>query len=65
MSNRLSVYCVNLNRYVNIAGGETPMDIYRRYSNEIPFVPVVARINFKSGGPELPFFAPKILEFVT
>ena len=65
MSNRLSVYCINLGRYIGITGGDTPMDIYRRYSSEIPFEPVVARINIKSEDLNYPFFSPKILEFMS
>lgn len=65
MSNQLSVYCINLERYVEITGGDTPMDIYRRYSSEIAFEPVAARINNKSEDLNFPFFAPKILEFMS
>ena len=59
MSNRLSVYCTNLGRYIGITGGDTPLDIYRHFRDEIPFRPVVARINNKSEDLNFPFFSPK------
>lgn len=65
MSNRLSVYCTNLGRYIGITGGDTPLDIYRRFRDEIPFRPVVARINNKSEDLNFPFFSPKNLEFMS
>ncbi|MCX4331886.1 MAG: nucleoside kinase [Paramuribaculum sp.] len=65
MSNRLSVYCTNLGRYIGITGGDTPLDIYRHFRDEIPFRPVVARINNKSEDLNFPFFSPKNLEFMS
>ena len=65
MTNRLSVYCTNLGRYIGITGGDTPLDIYRRFRDEIPFRPVVARINNKSEDLNFPFFSPKNLEFMS
>ena len=38
MSNTLKIYCKNLDEYVDISGGETLLDIFRRLLNAAPYM---------------------------
>lgn len=65
MSQRpLSVYCQNIHKYVEISGGDTLLDIYRRISTQLDFTPICARVNNKSADLHYPVFAPKTIEFM-
>lgn len=64
MSDTLKIYCKNLGEYINFAGGETLLDVYSRISERIPFVPVCARVNFKTEDLRFPLFAPKHVEYL-
>ncbi|MBO4995314.1 MAG: nucleoside kinase [Muribaculaceae bacterium] len=64
MSNKLKIYCKNIDRYVDITGGETLLDIFSRLSDEIKFTPICARVNNKTEDLQFPVFAPKMVEFL-
>lgn len=64
MSETLKVYCVNLQRYLPIRGGETLSDIFSSVADEIGFTPVCARVNNKTEDLSFPVFAPKQVEFL-
>lgn len=61
---QISVYCQNTNRYINVAGGETLLETYRCLADEIPFIPINARVNNKSEDLNFPVFTPKTIEFM-
>lgn len=65
MSTTLKIYCTNLREYVDVAGGETLLDIYARLADRIPAHPICARVNNKTEDLCYPVFAPKQVEFLT
>ncbi len=65
MSNQLKVYCKNINRYVDITGGETLHDIFMRLSGELAMRPVCAKVNNKNESLDYPVYAPKQVEYLT
>ena len=65
MPTQLKVYCKNIDRYIDIEGGETPLDILGRV--DIPSMasrPVCARINNKNESLDFPIYTPKQIEFL-
>lgn len=65
MSNTLKIYCKNLDEYVDISGGETLLDIFRRLEGRMNGLkPVCARVNNKTEDLRYPVFAPKQVEFL-
>ena len=64
MGNQIKVYCVNLRRYLDIAGGETLLDLYNRIKGELGFSPICARVNNKNESLRFPVFLPKQVEFM-
>lgn len=64
MSNTLSVYCTNVGRYVEVAGGENLLSLSERLRDEIPFRAVCARVNNKAEGLGYRIFGPKQVEFL-
>lgn len=65
MSNRLKIFCTNLGEYIDIAGGETLLEIYRRIGDRIGIEPICARVNNKTEDLAYPVFAPKMVEFLS
>ena len=45
MSDRLKIFCTNLNRYIDFEGGDTLKDIYTRIAPELGFEAICARVN--------------------
>ncbi len=62
MSDRLKIYCKNIERYVDIDGGETLLQL----SENIPlgFTPICARVNNKTENLHYPVFSPKQVEYL-
>lgn len=60
----ISIYCQNAGRYLDIAGGDSLLDIYDRVRDEIPFIPINARVNNKSEDLNFRVYAPKTIEFM-
>lgn len=60
----LKIYCVNLGRYVDIAGGETLGEIAARLGDELRMRPVCAYVNNCNQALGFPVFAPKQVEFL-
>ncbi len=65
MSSTLQVYCLNTRSYIPFEGGDTLSDVYLRVKDQIPFVPICARVNNKSQELQYPLFAPKQVEFLS
>ncbi|MDE5821386.1 MAG: nucleoside kinase [Paramuribaculum sp.] len=63
MSKQLKVYCKNIEEYIDINGGDSLLDIYRKIANRIPFNPVCARVNYKAEDLSYAVFHPKMVEF--
>lgn len=64
MSNSLKVYCKNTGRYLTINGGDTLQQIYEGVKDEIPFVPICARVNNWNEDMLFPVYSPKMVEFL-
>lgn len=62
MSEQLKIYCKNTEQYVDIAGGETLMEIAHRL--DLGFEPICARVNNKTENMTFPVFMPKQVEFL-
>lgn len=63
MSDKLKIYCVNLQEYVDITGGESLQDIAGRLN--LGFQPICARVNNKTENLAFPVFAPKQVEYLS
>lgn len=63
MNEPLRIFCVNLQRYVDIEGGESLDDIARRLGRELSQVPVCAFVNNCNQDLRFPVYAPKQVEF--
>lgn len=63
MNEPLRIFCVNLQRYVDIEGGESLGDIARRLGRELSQVPVCAFVNNCNQDLRFPVYAPKQVEF--
>lgn len=60
----MKVYCKNIEEYIDINGGDSLLDIYRKIANRIPFNPVCARVNYKAEDLSYAVFHPKMVEFL-
>lgn len=65
MSNRLKIFCTNIGEYVDIEGGETLIEIFKRLKGRIPLEPICARVNNKTEDLAYPVFAPKKVEYLS
>ncbi len=62
---KLSVYCRNVGRYLEIEGGSTLLEIYQRHlRGELGFEPICALVNNKTEGLRFAVFQPKEVEFM-
>ena len=64
MIDTLQIYCKNIESYVDIKGGETLLEIFRRLSDKIGIKPICAHVNNKTEGLDYPIFMPKMVEYV-
>ncbi|MDE6086297.1 MAG: nucleoside kinase [Muribaculaceae bacterium] len=64
MNYPLQVYISNLDRYVDIQGGETLLDVLKRVESELPFRPICAHVNNKTEDLRYPIFGPKMIRFL-
>lgn len=60
----LKIFCTNIQRYVDVAGGETLSQIASRLSQAIDIRPICARVNNKTEDLAFPVFFPKMVEFL-
>ena len=45
MKKKIAIYCRNVDRYIDVEGGETLLETAGRLSPELGFRPVCARVN--------------------
>lgn len=62
MSDSLKIYCKNIGAYVDIAGGETLLEISKRLG--LGFNPICAMVNNKNEHLGYPVFQPKMVEYL-
>lgn len=61
----LNIFCVNLNSYIEVNGGETLMHIYKRLPIMHDFEPICARVNNKTEDLSFTVYGPKVVEFIS
>lgn len=58
----MKIFCINTDKYVEVAGGETLLSVAKRIN--LPFTPICARVNNKNEVLSFPVFQPKMVEFL-
>ncbi len=61
----MKIYCLNTSKYVDIKGGDSLKDIYKKIEGELKFTPICARVNNKTEGLGYPVFGPKQVEYLS
>lgn len=64
MADNIKIYCKNLDKYINITGGETLGEIFNKISDSIHLKPICARVNNRTEDLAFPVFMPKQIEFI-
>lgn len=62
---KLKIFCVNLNRHIDVGGGDSLSEIAGRIEGDLGFKPIAARVNNKSEYLGYPVYSPKQVEFVS
>ncbi len=60
---KISLYCKNIERYIEAEGGSTLSDIAESLREELGFRPLCARVNNKTEGMDYVVYQPKLIEF--
>ncbi len=60
----MEVYIKNINKYVEVPGGSTPLDILESGKVALDFLPVCCYINNKSEDLRFPIYSPKQIEYL-
>lgn len=64
MSNKLQIYCKNTNEYIDIAGGDTLLEIARPMLPRLGMTPLCALVNNKCEYLDFPVFSPKQVQYL-
>lgn len=64
MKNNIQIYCVNLERHIDVAGSETLAGIASRLREQLGFDPICARVNNKTEDLGYAVYSPKQVEFI-
>ncbi len=64
MNDRLQVYIKNIDRYIDIDGGESLLDILSTVKDELSFTPICAHVNNKTEDLRYRVFGPKMINFL-
>ncbi|MCH5216916.1 MAG: nucleoside kinase [Muribaculaceae bacterium] len=64
MNSTVKIFCKNLNRYLEVEGGSSLIDIYNSVKEEIQIYPICARVNNKNEGLGYVIYGPKQVEFL-
>ena len=64
MEHKFYIYCTNTASQIEVEGGETLLDIYKRLSIPLTYPAVTARVNYKSEGLDYRVYNPCDVEFV-
>lgn len=64
MSDTFSIYCQNIDAYIDIHGGDSLLDIYRRIAGRLAFTPVCATVNNKAEDLRYYVYSPKTIHFM-
>ena len=64
MAEKLKLFIVNLNRYVEVDGGTTLLQVVDSLGGQLGFSPICARVNNKTEALAYAVYAPKDVEFL-
>lgn len=64
MDEKLQIYCVNLQEYIEVQGGESLLQILERIGSKLSFKPICAHVNNKNEGLHFRVYMPKMVEFM-
>lgn len=59
----IRIFCKNLDRYIDIEGGTSLLDIASGLEKELGFRPICARVNNKTEALAYEVYTPKLVEF--
>ncbi|MCM1033373.1 MAG: nucleoside kinase [Odoribacter sp.] len=60
----LRIYCCNIGEYIDVAGGESLLEVAGRLGSRLPFTPIAARVNNKNEALCFKLYQPKMVEFL-
>lgn len=63
MTDKTRIYCVNTGSYLDIERGETLSQVYARVADNIPFRPIVTKVNNKTEDMGFRVYGPKHIDF--
>ncbi len=64
MSNSLKIFCKNTGQYIDIAGGDTLLDVAKSIKPDLTIEPLCALVNNKCEDLCFPVFGPKQVEYI-
>ena len=59
----IRIFCKNIERYIDIEGGSTLLEVAHRLEGELGFSPICARVNNKTESLAYEIYTPKLVEF--
>ena len=59
----IRIFCKNLDRYIEIEGGSTLLELAATLESELGFRPICARVNNKTEALAYEVYTPKLVEF--
>lgn len=65
MLDKLKIYCLNLDEFIEVDGGSTLLDVAKDLRERLGFDPLCARVNNKTEGLHFRLFGPKDIEFLS
>lgn len=60
----MEIYVENLNRYIEVNGGDTLLSVASQLSEELGFTPICALVNNKNEALSYPIYGPKSVRFL-
>lgn len=64
MVRKIKIYCKNIDKYVEVEGGATLLELATELNEQLGFKPICALVNNKTEDLAFPVFAPKQVEFI-
>lgn len=64
MNHTIKIYCSNIHRHIEIAGGSRLSEIYSLIKDELDFSPICAFVNNHTEDLNFPVYAPKVVKFL-
>ena len=65
MNNSIQIYCKNIDRYIDVEGGETLSSLSHRLGDSLGFTPICAHVNNRNRAMSFKLYNPKQVEFLS